>query len=171
MPFAAPQDPELTLETARLLARPAAREHAPQIQSLFDGTPDYFVRTEGRRPGPGEAEHLVAEAEADDRRRVLAIAPRAGGPAVGVLDLHLDYPEPRTAHVGLLLFREACQGLGYGKEITAALEQELARHGYTALRLSVVGENVEAKAFWERLGFANVGELDGDVTVYEKPLA
>jgi ribosomal protein S18 acetylase RimI-like enzyme len=116
---------------------------------------------------PGD---LVAAGEPDSRRRVLALVPRAGAPAVGVLDLHLDYPEPLTAHIGLLLFREACRGLGYGTETTAALEQELARRGYTALRLSVVDENVEAKAFWERLGFAVIGELDGRVTVYEKGL-
>jgi len=98
------------------------------------------------------------------------LVPRVGGPAVGVLDLHLDYPEPRTAQIGLLLFREACQGLGYGKETTAAVEATLARAGYRALRLSVVDENVEAKLFWERLGFAIVGRLDRSVTVYEKPL-
>ena len=75
-----------------------------------------------------------------------------------------------TAQIGLLLFREACQGLGYGKETTAATEAALSRVGYRALRLSVVDENVEAKLFWERLGFAIVGRLDRGVTVYEKPL-
>jgi ribosomal protein S18 acetylase RimI-like enzyme len=169
MPLAG-RDSELILESPRLLARPATRDLVPQLQALFEGAPEYFALTEGRPPRPSEAGDLVAEAEADDRRRVLALVPRAGGPAVGVLDLHLDYPEPLTAHIGLLLFREACRGLGYGTETTAALEQELARRGYTALRLSVVDENVEAKAFWERLGFAVIGELDGRVTVYEKGL-
>ena len=161
---------ELTLECPRLLAVPASGAHAAQIQACFEGAPDYFASTEGRPPGDDEAIQLLADAEVDPQRRVFALVPRAGGPAVGVLDLFLHYPEPGTAQVGLLLFREACQGLGYGKEVTTALSDALAAAGYAALRLSVVDENVEAKAFWERLGFANVGRLDGGVTVYEKPV-
>jgi ribosomal protein S18 acetylase RimI-like enzyme len=94
-----------------------------------------------------------------------------GGSPVGVLDLYLHHPEPGVGHVALLLFRESCQGLGYGKETTAALEDSLRRAGYGALRLSVGDENPEAKAFWERIGFAGVGRLDRGVTVYEKRLA
>lgn len=170
MPLADAERPQLRLETVRLVAVPASAALADQIQACFEGAPDYFARTEGRPPGGDEAVHLLAEAEVDAQRRVFALVPRTGGPAVGVLDLHLDYPEPLTAHVGLLLFREACQGLGYGKETTLALEAALAALGYRALRLSVVDENSDAKAFWERLDFAEVGRLDRNVTVYEKPI-
>ncbi|BDG08999.1 GNAT family N-acetyltransferase [Anaeromyxobacter paludicola] len=160
----------LPLECPRLHAVPAGRSHASQIQACFEGAPDYFSLTEGQPPGGGAAEHLLEDAEADANRRVYLLVPRVGGPAVGVLDLHLHYPEPGTAHVGLLLFRESCQGLGYGKETVAAAEQALAEAGFDALRLSVVDENVEAKAFWERLGFGEAGRLDRGVTVYEKRL-
>jgi ribosomal protein S18 acetylase RimI-like enzyme len=161
---------ELTLDGPRLRAEKATGRHAAQIQACFEGAPDYFARTEGKLPGPDAAVQLLADAEIDDHRKVFALVPRVGGPAVGVLDLHLDYPEPATAQIGLLLFREACQGLGYGKETTAAVEAALARAGYRALRLSVVDENTEAKLFWERLGFSIVGRLDRGVTVYEKML-
>ena len=161
---------ELSLDGPRLRALKATGKHAAQIQACFEGAPDYFARTEGKLPGPDAAVHLLADAEIDDHRKVYVLVPRVGGPAVGVLDLLLDYPEPATAQIGLLLFREACQGLGYGKETTAAVEAALARAGYRALRLSVVDENVDAKAFWARLGFAVVGHLDRGVTVYEKPL-
>jgi len=70
----------------------------------------------------------------------------------------------------LLLFREACQGLGYGKETSAAVEAALRGAGYRAARLSVVDENTGALAFWERVGYAVVGKLDRGVTVFEKPL-
>jgi len=161
---------ELALDGPRLLAVKATGHHAAQIQACFEGAPDYFARTEGRPPGADASVQLLADAEVDDRRKVYVLVPRAGGPAVGVLDLYLDYPEPLTAQIGLLLFREACQGLGYGKETTAALEAALMRAGYRSLRLSVVDENTEAKIFWERLGFAIVGRLDRGVTVYEKVL-
>ncbi len=158
------------IEGSRLRAVPATAAHAPQIQACFEGAPDYFARTEGGPPGPDAAARLLADAEGDDLRRVYALAPVAGGLAVGVLDLYLHHPEPGVAHIALLLFREACQGLGYGKETTAALEQALARAGYHTLRLSVGDENPEAKAFWERIGFAEVGRLDRGVAVYEKRL-
>ena len=156
------------IEGSRIRAIRAITEHAPQIQACFEGAPDYFARTEGGPPRPDAARRLLADAEGDDLRRVYTLAPVAGGIPVGVLDLYLHHPEPGVAHVALLLFRESCQGLGYGKETTAALEQALARVGYRTLRLSVGDENPEAKAFWERIGFAEVGRLDRGVSVYEK---
>ena len=166
-----PETDDMSLDGPRLRAVKASGQHAAQIQACFEGAPDYFARTGGRPPGPDAAIQLLADAEVDDHRKVFVLVPRAGGPAVGVLDLHLHYPEPRIAQIGLLLFREACQGLGYGKETTAAVEAALGRLGYRALRLSVVDENTDAKIFWERLGFAIVGRLDRGVTVYEKILA
>src|SRR5574341_245257 len=162
---------DLSLDGPRLRALRAGAEHAPVVQACLDSAPDYFERTEGRPAGPTAAADLLADAEADPDRRVYLLAPRGGGPAVGVLDLHLGYPEPGTAHIGLLLFRESCQGMGYGKETAAAVEAALARAGYLALRLSVTDENLDARAFWSRVGFAEVGRLDRGVTVYEKALA
>ncbi|HUL58911.1 MAG TPA: GNAT family N-acetyltransferase [Anaeromyxobacteraceae bacterium] len=159
-----------SLDGPRLRAVPATREHEAQIQDCFVGAPDYFARTEGAAPGRDAARKLLDEVEVDDTRRVYALVPHLGGPAVGVLDLYLHHPEPGTAHIGLLLFRESCQGLGYGKETTSALEHALARAGYSTLRLSVGDENPGARAFWERLGFAEVGRLDRGVGVFEKHL-
>jgi len=165
-----PKREGLALDGPRLLALPATAAHADQIQACLEGAPEYFASTEGRRPGPGEAEDLIAEGEADPQRRVYTLVPRGGGPAVGVLDLLLEYPEPEVAQVVLLLFREACQGLGYGRETAQVLEAALAARGFRALRLAVVDENTGARAFWERVGYAPVGRLDGGVTVFEKPL-
>ena len=165
-----PGAPLPPLDGPRLRAVPATREHAAQIQACFRGAPDYFARTEGGPAGEDAAERLLSEAEADDTRRVYVLVPHTGGQAVGVLDLYLHHPEPGTAHIGLLLFREACQGLGYGKETNAALEHALALAGFGTLRLSVGDENPGARAFWERLAFAEVGRLDRGVSVMEKAL-
>lgn len=156
------------IEGPRLRAVPAGPEHAAQIQACFEGAPDYFGRTEGGPPSPDAAERLLAEAQGDDLRRVYALVPNVGGRAVGVLDLYLHHPEPGVAHVALLLFRESCQGLGYGKETAAALEDVLGAAGFSTVRASVGDENPEAKGFWERLGFAEIGRLDRGVSVHEK---
>lgn len=159
-----------SLDGARLLARLAGPGDARALQACLDGAPDYHARTEGGPAAPDAARRLLEDAEADDRRRVFCLVPRTGGPAVGLLDLHLEHPEPGTAHVGLLLFREAAQGLGYGTETVATLEHALARAGFDTLRCSVGDENPAARAFWERLGFGEVGRLDRGVAVFEKRL-
>lgn len=159
------------IEGPRVRGLAATAALIPQIQACFEGAPDYFARTEGGPPGAEAAARLVADAEGDELRRVYALVPVVGGPAVGVLDVYLHHPEPKVAHVALLLFRESCQGLGYGKETTAALEEALVRRGYQTLRLSVGDENPEARAFWERIGFAEIGRLDRGVSVFEKKIS
>jgi diamine N-acetyltransferase len=157
-----------SLDGPRLRAVPADRAHVPELQACLEGAPDYFERTEGRPPAPDAAERLVAEAEADDTRQVFCLVPHRGGAAVGVLDVLLHHPEPATAHVALLLFRESCQGLGFGKETVAALEHALARARFTTVRCSVGDENPGALAFWECVGYAEVGRLERGVTVLER---
>jgi RimJ/RimL family protein N-acetyltransferase len=154
----------------RLRAVAADRSHVAQLQACLEGAPDYFARTEGGPAAPDAALRLVEETEADPDRRVYSLAPHSGGPAVGIIDLYLRHPDPGTAHIGLLLFREACQGLGYGQETIAALEHALLRAGLTTVRCSVGDENPGALAFWERVGYAEVGRIEGGVTVLEKRL-
>jgi ribosomal protein S18 acetylase RimI-like enzyme len=156
--------------TARLTVAEATRAAVDQLQACLDGCPDYFDRTEGARAGGEAATDLLDEAEADPRRRVYLFSLRRGGAPAALLDLWLDQPEPGTAHLGLLLVREALQGQGLGREVVTALEVALAAAGCQALRLSVTDENREVDGFWGQLGFATVGRLDGGVTVYEKPL-
>jgi ribosomal protein S18 acetylase RimI-like enzyme len=150
----------------RLLAVPVG-ERVGEAQAALEGAPYYFLRTDGALARRSAAADLAAEADADPARRVFALVPRAG-PAVGVLDLYLHHPEPGVIHVGLLVFREACQGLGYGRETVVALEHAAVQGGYTALRASVGDESPAAAAFWERLGFEAAGRLEDGVTVYEK---
>src|SRR6266508_2074132 len=154
------------IEGPRVRAVRAGVDASMQIQACFEGAPDYFARTEGGPPGADAAARLLADAEGDDLRRIYALVPIVGGPAVGVLDLYLHHPEPRVAHVALLLFREACQGLGYGKETTAALEDALVRAGFDTLRLSVADQHTAATAFCARMCFAELGRLDCAVSVY-----
>jgi ribosomal protein S18 acetylase RimI-like enzyme len=160
----------LSLDGPRLLARRAAEAQVAQLQSCLDAAPDYFVETEGRAADPDAAARLIADAEADPQRRVFLLEARRGGAAMGLLDLMADYPEPGVAHVVLLLLRDGCRGMGYGREVMEALEAALAIAGCSAVRLSVVDENVGAHAFWTRLGYGAAGRLDGGVTVYEKGL-
>ena len=156
--------------TPRLVVTEATRATTAAVQSCLEGCPGYFERAEGAPADQEAAARLLDEAEADPLRRLYLFTLRRGGTPAALLDLWLDQPEPGTAHLGLLLVREALQGQGLGREVMAALEPALAAAGCDLLRLSVADENREVDGFWERLGFAAVGRLEGGVTVYEKPL-
>ena len=166
-----PRRPLPPLVAPRLAGVEASRADQPRLQGCLEAAAAYFELTEGAPPAPDAADRLLDEAEADPARRILLLTCRRGDRPLGVLDLWLDQPEPGTAHVGLLLLAETQQGQGYGAEATAALERALASAGYGLLRLSVGDENPGAHAFWERVGFAPIGRLDGGVTLYEKVLA
>ena len=156
--------------TTRLEVTEPDRAALAALQACLDGCPDYFSRTEGAAAGSDAAARLLDEAEVDPLRRLYLFRLRRGGAPAALLDLWLHHPEPGTAHLGLLLVREALQGQGLGREAVAALEAALATAGCHTLRLSVTDENHEVEGFWAQLGFASVGRLDGGVTVYEKPL-
>lgn len=157
----------LELSSPRVRAVPASRERAAELQACLDAAPGYFELVEGAPAPPDAALRLLADAEADPERQVLLLEPPGGGPPLGLLDLYLHHPEPRVAHVGLLLLREAVQGRGLGREVVEALARALAASEFTALRASVGDENPGARAFWERLGFEPVGRIDQGVTVFE----
>jgi RimJ/RimL family protein N-acetyltransferase len=159
-----------SMDGPRLRAVPAGPADAGAVQACLDGAPGYFIRTEGARAAADHADRLLSDAEADPGRRVYLLVPPRGGAALGVLDLHLDHPGPGEAHVGLLLFRESCQGIGYGGETVAALAHALAEAGFRAVHASVGDENPEARAFWEHAGFGEAGRLAGGVTVLERLL-
>jgi ribosomal protein S18 acetylase RimI-like enzyme len=156
--------------TARLEVAEVTRATAAALQACLDGSPGYFERAEGGPAGADAAALLLDEAEADPLRRLYLFTLRTGGLPAALLDLWLDQPEPGTAHLGLLLVREALQGRGLGREVMAALEAALVAAGSGLLRLSVADENREVEGFWERLDYAAVGRLEGGVTVYEKVL-
>lgn len=163
--------PVLRLDAgARVRAAEAGAGDAPALQAILDAVRDYYVLTEGAPAPPDAARDLLAEAEADDARRVFLVrlAPPAGGAPVGFLDLHLHQPEPGVAHVGVLALRPEARGRGIGQDLVEALARALAAAGFGALRCSVGDENPEARGFWERVGFAEVGRLEGGVTVLER---
>lgn len=156
------------LDGPRLRAPRARPEDAAALQACLDGSPGYFEATEGGPAAPDHAERLLEDALADPARRVHLLVPERGGIVAGLLDLHLDHPAQGEAHVGLLLFRESCQGIGYGAETVGALVRALGEAGYRALRASVGDENPGARAFWDRMGFAEAERLDRGVTVFER---
>jgi ribosomal protein S18 acetylase RimI-like enzyme len=171
--------PEIAGAFEKIRAVPAGPEDALALQALMDAARDYFVLTEGEPAAGDAARDLLAEAEADEARRVYLLRSAgaaagargaSGNAAVGFLDLHLHQPEPGVAHVGVLALRPDARGRGLGGALVEALAGALAAAGFTALRCSVGDENPGARSFWERAGFGAVGRIEGGVTVLERAL-
>ena len=160
----------LRIETPRLLARPAGRDDAQALQACLDGAPDYFERLQGCSAEPDTAARLLDEAEADTARRLLLLQLRRTGAAAGLLDLDLGRGGPGTAHVVLLLLREALQGMGLGAELVRAAEERLRAEGLAVVTLAVCDENPGAREFWERMGYELSARVDRGVTLLEKRL-
>jgi len=158
------------IETTRLLARPAGRADEAALQACLDAAPDYFERLQGCAAEPDTAARLRDEAEADTARRVLLLQLRRTGVAAGLLDLDLGRGGPGTAHVVLLLLREALQGMGLGAELVRAAEERLRAEGLALVTLAVCDENPGAREFWERMGYETSARVDRGVTLLEKRL-
>ena len=86
-------------------------------------------------------DHLVLLAEHDDVAVGLAVA-KASGARVGFLQL--------------LYVRPAARKTGVGAELVRAVSQQLRARGVEMLELEVLASNVDARAIYERWGFAPV---------------
>jgi len=63
-----------------------------------------------------------------------------------------------------LAVAEGARGCGLGAALVEALCAEAMLRGFTLLRLDVVGENLRARALYDRLGFAVSGRSDSRLT-------
>lgn len=78
---------------------------------------------------------------------------------IAVVDLITGYPEADGAYIGWLIIDADLQRQGIGSQIFADLRASVKAQGYNTLRLCVIKENEEAKAFWTKQGFAYNGKV------------
>jgi len=71
---------------------------------------------------------------------------------------------PGEVAVDGLAVAEAARGSGLGGALVEALCAEAGQRGYQVLRLDVVGENLRARALYDRLGFAVAARVDSLLT-------
>lgn len=78
---------------------------------------------------------------------------------IAVVDLITGYPEKNDAYLGWLIIDAKLQGQGIGSQIFADLRASVKAQGFDSLRLCVIRENEEAKAFWTKMGFTYNGKV------------
>lgn len=143
--------------TARLTFRPLTPADAPAVQRVYERTPAFFRLLGHPEVPPEAAERDLASrppAPWSGTLSYFGLALAGSSELIGVLYLALPYPRPDVLWIALLLFDEAHQGQGYGREVVEALEAWAAgQPGITAIGLGVDEANEPALAFWRRLGY------------------
>lgn len=168
--------------------RPLSPADAAAVQHLLEAGGGFTERIRGRAPAPGDGLAILTDLPPDaapEAKLVLGLL--SSGPdtgpedLLGLVDVIRDWPEPGTAHIGLLLTHQDHRGRGLGRLLHESLLAQLRALGGTdRLRIGIVATNSEVAApFWERLGYLPTGEVrpfaDGPVrsttTILARPLA
>ena len=127
----------------------------PELQAFYEHCADYFELVTGQRPGPNEAESLLASlprGKTHDDKFVIGLFD-APGHLIGVLDVIRDYPKPREWYLGLLMFAPDWRSRRLGERVYHRLEAWVREVGGEAIHLIVQEENPKALRFWQRMGF------------------
>lgn len=160
------------------------RDHDVEaLQALLESAPDYSRRITGNDPRPSDSrEVLEALPPGLDPRRKLDIGlwSEDSGQLLGFADVLHGWPQPRVAHIGLLVVHGAHRGRGLGSQLhDGVVERAVQRGDVDILRLGIVATNAPvAEPFWQALGYRPTGEVtpyaSGDVSsstaIWERPL-
>jgi RimJ/RimL family protein N-acetyltransferase len=150
--------PGVTVKLRLLKGEP---EEMAELQRVLEGAPTYAERVTGYPPGAADAQSaftILPEGVDHADKFVWGLITDEG--MVGCIDVIRGWPSADTAHVGLFLIDEAHTRQGLGQAAFEALEAEVREWpGITSLRAAVVATNAEVLPFWQRMGFAETGEV------------
>lgn len=141
--------------------RPLGPTDAAAVQELLEHSPGYTHRVRGREVAPGDGNAVLESLPpgVDPAARTVFGLLATDGPLLAVLDVITGWPEPGTAHIGLLLTRQNRRREGLGRLLhDSVLAQLRARGGIDRLRAGIVATNaLDAEPFWQRLGYRPTG--------------
>lgn len=130
------------------------------LQRVLEDAPEYTLRVTGHPVRPADAQSLFTALPLGlgyDAKHVFAV--ELDGNMVGVVDVLDGWPDPSTAHIGLLLVDEPHQQLGIGGLVWQQVETLLISWPHVrTVRAAVVQTNVQVLPFWTRCGFSDTGE-------------
>lgn len=158
----------------------ASREGMAELQRVLEAAPDYAMRCTGRPPAPADAQScftILPPGRGYEDKFVLGVFDDER--MIGIIDLLRGYPEPRTAHIGLLLLSEDAHGRGFGAQAYRLLKKKVQDWaGFNRMRIAVLKTNFEVASFWRKMGFSETGEIKPytydklvtEAVIFEKPI-
>lgn len=134
-------------------------QSAKEVQSIFDAAPTFMCNVEGVERDPGyAARDLRAIPPGCVLEQKYYFIIRSGETGIGLADIIRDYPDKRTALLGLLLLSESWQGDGAGRAAYGLLEK-FAKTVLEAKKLRLAYNDTNpVSPFWEKMGFKRTGE-------------
>jgi GNAT superfamily N-acetyltransferase len=161
--------------------RDLAQGDVDALQALIESFPAYAERVTGLPPGPSDALSALISVPPDfDPSGKLSVGLWEDGALTAFADVLFGWPDPMTAHIGLLIVHGAYHGQGLGRRLhDAVLERVRQEAGATTMRLGIVERNAaHAEPFWRALGYAPTGEgkpyrydkLESTVSIWERPV-
>jgi hypothetical protein len=161
--------------------RPLTEADLPALQQLLESDPGYAERVTGTAPGPGDAADLLAGRPPGlpaDRKVVLGAFDDTG--LAAVLDVLRGWPDPATAHIGLLQVDAGRRRQGVARRThDLFLDLVAGWPEIRTLRAAIVGTNAaEAEPFWTSVGYRpgepprpyRAGGTDTHVTAWHAPV-
>ncbi|CAN5422648.1 hypothetical protein BH10CHL1_BH10CHL1_48030 [soil metagenome] len=139
--------------------------HTAALQQVYRATPGYW-QLYGLPGSPeDQAERDLRTATETVGRYLLGIVrrlneedPTAGAELIGLVDFRLDWPEPATVYIGMVMVAAPYQRHGIGRQAWQLLQPWLATTAQmTKVRLGVEQFNPHALQFFEQLGFQLTG--------------
>ncbi|WP_111828178.1 GNAT family N-acetyltransferase [Acinetobacter colistiniresistens] len=146
------------------------------IQAVFEATPNYFKLIQGHQVEKNAARNdLKAVPTGHPFTAKFFYAIYHKEQMIGCIDILQGYPESSIVFIGLLLFIESHQGLGYGSQAVNFISGLAHTWGGDRLRIAVVQSNVSAFVFWSKQGFVELYRKElsayvAPVIVMERPL-
>lgn len=142
--------------------RSLTTDDAAAVNTLLHRSPEYTRTVRGREVAAEDALEILAALppRADARAKSVIGLIDHEGVLRGLCDIVTHWPEPGTAHIGLLLVDSTARGRGLGRLLhDSVLAQLRADGGVRRLRAGVVATNADrARGFWEHLGYQPTGE-------------
>lgn len=151
------------------------------LQELIESYPAYAERVTGHPPGPSDALSALISVPPDfDPAGKRGIGLWEDGVLIAFADALFGWPDPSTAHIGLLLVHGAHHGQGVGRRLhEAVLERVRQETNAKQMRLGIV-ERIAAHAvpFWTALGYAptkavkpyRYDKLESTVSIWARPV-
>lgn len=131
------------------------------LQRLMLSNPGYARRVQGGAVGADAArEVLAALPPGVERDQKWGLGVWEGDLLVAFADVIVGWPDPSSAHIGLLMTDGAREGQGLGRTLHTAIVQELLElRTVETLRLSIVDTNAAvAEPFWIKMDYSATGE-------------
>ncbi|AYO56206.1 GNAT family N-acetyltransferase [Acinetobacter sp. WCHAc060033] len=124
------------------------------IQSIYEGSPHYFQMVQGQTDTVRHDLQALPNGCSSEQKFFYAIY--SNKIAIGCMDLIRGYPNQQTIFIGLLLFKESHQCLGFGVKALGFIIELAQQWECHRIRIAVLESNQRALSFWLREGFVEL---------------